>query len=298
MKILVTGAAGFIGFHLTKHLAESRPYSTIVAIDNFKPSYEPRIKEDRAIVLLKMGVNLLYGDVCDEVFIRYLFETHEFSHVIHLAGETGVRRSVQQPQDFANSNIGCFVQLLELIVPYKVHIVYASSSTVYGPDSSLPFDPTSAHGSASNMYALSKMVDEVIFRWVMQYFKCHLIIRCMQMFADAYCRESNTTILGLRFFTVYGPWGRPDMAVYKYAHNLATGKKIHMAIHDSDKPAVRDFTYIDDIISGITMAMAYHPDECGEIFNLGYSEPHSLEELLQILKVEMGIKEGYVVSLL
>jgi UDP-glucuronate 4-epimerase len=278
-RVLITGAAGFIGFHLSKRLKDSFQLSAdgtvVVGMDNFSPSYDVTLKEARALELKKSGVDLHRASVCEEDYVRFLFEKHDFTHVVHLAAEPGVRHSLEDPSDYI-PNISCFAVLLDVVKDYSgVSVLLASSSTVYGSPGPVPFSVSHSYPDPQNMYALSKKTNE--------------------MFAESYCHEYMIQSIVLRFFTVYGPWGRPDMAVYKFTQQLYEGKPLNVSLWTSDRrPVMRDFTYIDDVIDGVVMAMKYRPKLCGETFNMGFGSPVSMATMLHHLEEEMGIKGNVV----
>ncbi|ELU17888.1 hypothetical protein CAPTEDRAFT_227995 [Capitella teleta] len=269
-RILVTGGAGFIGFHLAKALAANKK-NVIVALDNFNDYYDVKLKIDRAYELHQLGVTVHNDDVCNADFLHALFIRHKFTHVAHLAAQAGVRYSLQNPLAYIRANVECQVALLDVLRSFKdVKLVYASSSSVYGKESEVPFSLRAHTDRPGNMYAASKKTDELL--------------------GYHYCHAYNISAVGLRFFTVYGPWGRPDMAVYKFAESMLDGKEVPLYEDSSDPIGLgRDFTYIEDIVQGTLASLDYVPSECGERFNLGFGNPVSLPEMLNILQHELNV---------
>lgn len=206
--ILITGAAGFIGFHMARKLSTTKPHYRLVGLDNFDSYYDVNLKYHRAKLLRQQNdVTVHEGDVCDERLLKHLFDKYYVTMVIHFAAQAGVRHSVTDPLAYVRSNVECFAVLLEQLRHYKkASLLYASSSSVYGKHSPLPFSAHHATGYPGNLYATSKLSNE--------------------MFADTYCNEYKVWSVGVRFFTVYGPWGRPDMAVYKFAKKISDGEAI------------------------------------------------------------------------
>ncbi|KAI0226829.1 UDP-glucuronate 4-epimerase 4 [Lamellibrachia satsuma] len=269
-RVLVTGAAGFIGFHLAKTLASTNN-TVIVGMDNFNDYYDVQLKKDRAFALHNLGVTVYHEDLCHTEFLEDIFVKYNFTHVTHLAAQAGVRYSLENPLAYIRANVECQVALLEVLRKYpKIKLVYASSSSVYGKHTPVPFQLTARTDRPGNMYAATKETDELL--------------------ANYYCHAYDMSAVGLRFFTVYGPWGRPDMATYKFAEAMVNDKEVPMFHVSDDKPLERDFTYVDDIISGVTMAMDYIPAECGEKFNLGFGQPVSVPAMINILKTELQVK--------
>lgn len=293
MKILVTGAAGFIGFHVAKRLLERG--DSVVGIDSINCYYDPKLKFAR---LAELGV----GSEAEEwkkpiqstkyecfVFIRMLCEDRQavealfakqnFDMVIHLAAQAGVRYSIDHPYEYIDANICGFITILEGCRQNKVkHLVYASSSSVYGNNPDYPFKETDRVDNPISLYAATKKANEL-----MAYTYSHLY------------RLSTT---GLRFFTVYGPWGRPDMAYFKFAKAILEGKPISVYNHGD---LYRDFTYIDDIVEGvIRVADFFYDRDRGKIskeseppyriFNIGKNKPVKLEYFIRVLEEILGKK--------
>lgn len=205
-NVLVTGAAGFIGFHLSRTLA-TRYNISVIGIDSFNDYYDVTLKRDRSFELSSKGVRVYHADVCDESFVRELIDEFDVKCVVHLAAQAGVRYSVKQPQSYASNNVDCFVSLLDVVSEFKnVYLVYASTSSVYGPFSPVPFSIARPLDRPGNMYAMTKQANERL--------------------AILYCNVTGMRHVGLRFFTVYGPWGRPDMAAYKFAEKILSGEEV------------------------------------------------------------------------
>ena len=205
-RVLVTGAAGFIGFHVSRTLA-ARQQVTVVGIDNFNDYYDVGLKRERAYELSKDGVRMFHADVCDEAFLGELIRDFNISCVIHLAAQAGVRYSVKEPHLYSANNIDCFVNLLEIVSQFRgVYLIYASTSSVYGPLSKVPFSIAQLLKRPGNVYSMTKQANERL--------------------AAVYCNVTGMRHVGLRFFTVYGAWGRPDMAAYKFADKILNGERV------------------------------------------------------------------------
>lgn len=269
--LLVTGAAGFIGFHLSEKLA--RAGLEVVGIDNLNDYYDPALKEAR-LDILRQYPNFSFQklDLDDREGMARLFDAHPFTHVINLAAQAGVRYSLENPHAYAKSNLTGFLNLLEECRRAQVqHLVYASSSSVYGGNRKLPFSTGDRVDHPVSLYAATKKAGELM--------------------AHSYSHLYGIPSTGLRFFTVYGPWGRPDMAVYIFTKALFEGGPIQVFNHGQMQ---RDFTYIDDIIEGVArvIPMAPGPSPEGEaahrIFNIGNSRPEKLTEMIALLEELTG----------
>jgi len=257
-KVLITGAAGFIGFHLAKHLKKLGHF--VIGLDNFNNYYLPTLKEDRKHKLIQQDIPIVLGDIQDSSLISDLIEKNEITHVVHLAAQAGVRHSFTHPHDYIDSNITGFVCLLEALKNKpKTKLVFASSSSVYGLTQEIPFKENTCTDTPTNLYGATKKAGEAL--------------------AFSYHHLYQIPMIGLRFFTVYGPWGRPDMAYFQFTKNILEGKPIKVFNHGDMK---RDFTYIDDIIEGTTNAL----DLCSgyDIFNLGNKKPVSVLTMIEILE--------------
>lgn len=263
-RVLVTGAAGFIGYHLCNALLDSA--STVLGIDNFNDYYSVQLKLDRAQALKEKGLDILNIDLTDQITLRQVIENFQPTHVVNLAAQAGVRYSLQNPHAYIQSNIVGFTNLLEILKDYP-HIVtlYASSSSVYGDNQKIPFAENDITDHPKNLYGATKKANELL--------------------AYAYHSLYNIRFIGMRFFTVYGPWGRPDMAYYLFAQSILEGHPINVF---EGQNIQRDFTYIDDIIVGITAAL-----DCPlkyEIFNFGNNQPVLLNDFIQCLEEILGKK--------
>ncbi|HZW45901.1 MAG TPA: NAD-dependent epimerase/dehydratase family protein [Microvirga sp.] len=283
--ILVTGAAGFIGYHVAERLlAQGRP---VVGVDCFTPYYDVALKEARFARLLPR--NRFVGervDLADPAATRALFQRHRCERVIHLAAQPGVRFT--DPMPYASSNLMGFMNLLEACRQAGVgHLVYASSSSVYGANRTLPFSEHESTEHPISLYAATKKANE--------------------MMAHAYAALFGLPCTGLRFFTVYGPWGRPDMAVYKFTHAIAEGRAIEVA---NAGRVWRDFTYVDDIVEGLVRLVdkapaadpgwdAEHPDPATSaaphrVYNIGNDSPEEVNHLIALIEAALGRKANRV----
>jgi len=262
VTILVTGAAGFIGFHTAKRLVEEG--KRVIGLDNFSPYYSVSLKRDRARELQKYGILVCEASVQDG--IRQLVEKEQVTHIIHLAAQAGVRYSLQDPDAYIRSNIDGFLSVLETVRthPYIV-TVWASSSSVYGLNPTTPFSEKDRTDSPANLYGATKKANEAM--------------------AHAYHHLFGVVLRGLRFFTVYGPWGRPDMAYFLFADKIMKGETIEVYGQGRFR---RDFTYIDDIVDGICGAL--EGSNPYAIYNLGNSHPEKVEELIACLESSLGKK--------
>jgi UDP-glucuronate 4-epimerase len=266
MKILVTGTAGFIGFHLAKVLLERG--DEVVGIDNFNDYYDVSLKEDRNKILEEYDNYKLYRlDISNLKELKKVFKENKFDKVCHLAAQAGVRYSIENPYVYIDSNVVGFVNIINLTKDNNIKdFIYASSSSVYGNTKEVPFSEDVDVNEPISLYAASKRSNEL-----MAYTYNHLF---------------GLNTIGLRFFTVYGPWGRPDMAIFKFVKNITEGKEID--VYNYGKDLKRDFTYVDDIVDGIIRAL--DSDYENEIFNLGKGSPDELGEMIEIIEDELGIK--------
>lgn len=262
-KILITGGAGFIGSACAKALMERGDEA--VLIDNFNDYYEPSLKEDRIKKFLKDCKFKLYrGDIRDEKFLEKIFKNENIDKVIHLAAMAGVRNSLLNPKLYADVNIMGSINLLEIAVKYKIkNFVFASSSSVYGNNKKIPFSESDFVDRPISPYAASKKADELI--------------------AYTYNHIYNLNVTALRFFTVYGPWGRPDMALFKFTKNIFEKKPIEVYNHGKMS---RNFTYIDDIVSGTLTVL----DKCKgyEVMNIGGDKEETLMKFIDVIEKNVG----------
>ena len=270
MKILVTGAAGFIGFHCAmRFLSEGH---TIVGLDNLNDYYDVKLKYAR-LALLKERERFMFVemDLSDRAGVDALFKKEGFDVVVHLGAQAGVRYSIDNPFAYVDSNITGTLTVLEGCRHYGIkHLLYASSSSVYGANTKQPFSIEDRVDSPISLYAATKKADELM----------------CQTYAHLY----RFPITGLRFFTVYGPWGRPDMAYFKFANAITAGKPIDVFNHGDMK---RDFTYIDDVVDGIHALVGSRPlaadDETPHrVYNLGNNNPEQLLDMISLLEAALG----------
>lgn len=283
MTILVTGAAGFIGFHLSKRLLTLGHH--VIGIDNLNEYYDPRLKMDR-LELLKVYPQFEFYkmDLTDRKALNSIFENNSIRIVIHLAAQAGVRYSLENPHAYAQSNLVGFINIIEACRHHPVdHFIYASSSSVYGATNHIPFSTKDPVDQPVSLYAATKKANELI--------------------AHTYSHLYQIPTTGLRFFTVYGPWGRPDMAYYSFTKNIFEGKIIKVFNYGDMR---RDFTYIDDIVEGIIRLLNKPPKTrpCGDkensgissskapykIYNIGNNRPENLLAFIQVLEKLIGKK--------
>lgn len=259
MKILVTGGAGFIGSHITKKLFERG--DEVVIIDNFNDYYNPKLKEDRLKILLKGCKFKLYrGDIRDQKFLERVFKKEKIDKIVHLAAMAGVRYSIQNPSICADVNINGSINLLEMAVKYKIkNFVFASSSSVYGNNKKTPFSEEDSVDCPVSMYAATKKADELI--------------------AHMYHHIYNLNVTALRFFTVYGPWGRPDMSYFLFTDAIFKEKPIKVFNYGK---MTRNFTYIDDIVSGTIKVL----DKCKGygVMNIGGDKEDKLLDFIGMIE--------------
>lgn len=271
MKILVTGAAGFVGYHSTLALLEKG--WEVVGIDNLNDYYDLNLKKGRLDILQKNNkFKFIYLDLSDKTGISELFETEKFDRVLHLGAQAGVRYSIENPYAYIDSNIVGTLTILEGCRNHSIeHLVYASSSSVYGANTKQPFSVDDRVDSPVSLYAATKKADE--------------------MMAYTYAHLYKISATGLRFFTVYGEFGRPDMAYFKFANAIMSGKPIDVYNHGDME---RDFTYIGDIVSGIMSIIEKGPvkkqDVSHNVYNLGNNKPEKLLDMINILEEKLGVK--------
>lgn len=279
-KILITGAAGFIGFHLTKKLQNTGDYQ-ILGLDNLNNYYDPQLKLARLQTLGFNTTNIVYGKTIRSIngntrFIKLdlenpllttIFRKNKFDFVINLAAQAGVRYSLINSQAYINSNIVGFANLLEACRNYPpTHLLYASSSSVYGLNKKVPFAENDITDSPASLYAATKKSNELM--------------------AHAYSHLFGLPCIGLRFFTVYGPFGRPDMAYYDFTSKIMTGRPITLFNRGN---LYRDFTYIDDVITAIMSLIIEKPKESDarvrhQVYNIGNDHPTKVSEFVRMLE--------------
>ena len=275
MKVLVTGAAGFIGAFLCKRLLETTK-DEIIGLDNINDYYDVSLKESR-LNMLKEYSNFKFvkGDISDKAFIDKLFNEYKFDIVVNLAAQAGVRYSIDHPDVYIQSNIIGFYNILEACRYHMPkHLVYASSSSVYGGNTKVPFSTYDKVDNPVSLYAATKKSNELL--------------------AHAYSKLYNIPTTGLRFFTVYGPMGRPDMAYFSFTNKLIKGETIEIFNYGNCK---RDFTYVDDIVEGIIKVMNKAPEKSNgkdglpippyKIYNIGNNNPENLLDFVQTLSEEL-----------
>lgn len=257
-RILITGAAGFIGFHLALFLKKRGDF--VIGLDHFNSYYDPQLKFDRAEILRKQGIDVIQGDIRDLEGVKRLLKNHGITHFVHLAAQAGVRHSIAHPNEYVESNLQGFVSILEACrhVP-TIKLVYASSSSVYGLNKKIPFSVEDPTDSPANLYGATKKANEAM--------------------AHAYHHLHGLSVTALRYFTAYGPWGRPDMAYYRFSRQIMEGVPIQIYNNGNMR---RDFTYIDDIVAGTAAAVDLGAP-C-EIFNLGNNRPVGLIDLISYLE--------------
>ena len=274
-KILVTGSSGFIGSNLSKRLLEDKS-NIVIGLDNMNDYYDVSLKEYRLNELLKYSnFNFIEGNISNKELINKIFDQYKPDIVVNLAAQAGVRYSIDHPDTYIESNIIGFYNILEACRNYPVeHLVYASSSSVYGNNAKVPFSVEDKVDTPVSLYAATKKSNELL--------------------AHAYSKLYNIPSTGLRFFTVYGPAGRPDMAYYGFTNKLINGETIKIFNYGNCK---RDFTYVDDIVEGIIKVMNKAPDKkTGEdglpiapykVYNIGNGNPESLLDFVNILQEEL-----------
>lgn len=276
--ILITGAAGFIGSFLSMHILDTVKDARVVGADCMTDYYDTSLKEERLRKLSEYGSRFTFRrlDIADKDALDALFTEFKPQIVVNLAAQAGVRYSITNPESYIRSNIVGFFNILEACRHTPVeHLVFASSSSVYGTNKKVPYSTDDKVDNPVSLYAATKKSDELM--------------------AHAYCKLYRIPATGLRFFTVYGPAGRPDMAYFKFTDKLVRGEPIQIY---NNGDMYRDFTYIDDIVTGVTDVMQRTPDETEDgapykIYNIGNSRPESLMRFVETLE-QCLIKEGII----
>ncbi|KAK4732855.1 hypothetical protein R3W88_025843 [Solanum pinnatisectum] len=281
LSVLVTGAAGFVGSHCS--LALKKRGDGVLGLDNFNSYYDPSLKRARQDQLTKHQIFIVEGDINDTELLKKLFDIVPFTHILHLAAQAGVRYAMQNPLSYVNSNVAGFVNLLEIAkaADPQPAIVWASSSSVYGLNTKVPFSEDHRTDQPASLYAATKKAGEAI--------------------AHTYNHIYGLSLTGLRFFTVYGPWGRPDMAYFFFTKDMIQGKSINVYVTQDDKEVARDFTYIDDIVKGCVGALDTAEKSTGSggkkrgpaqlrVYNLGNTSPVSVKKLVAILENLLNVK--------
>ena len=274
MSILITGVAGFIGFHLAKTLLDQG--REVVGVDDLNDYYDPALKEARLAGLKgRDGFNFLKLDVSDRVRIETLAAKYQdLTGIVHLAAQAGVRYSLVNPFAYMQANVDAHLVLLEAArrLPALKHFVYASSSSVYGANTHLPFSVDDRTDNPVSLYGATK--------------------KTMEVMSESYARMWDLPLTGLRFFTVYGPWGRPDMAAFIFLRKILAGEAIPV-FNNGDMQ--RDFTYVDDIVTGIVACLDQPPEAMDDtsshrIYNIGNNNSESLMRFISIIEETVGIR--------
>ena len=283
MKILVTGCVGFIGFHLSKKLILNG--HTVIGVDSINNYYGIKIKLDRLKILKKISKKFIFkkGDISNNFFLEKVFKKFKIDQVINLAAQAGVRYSIENPKAYLDSNLVGFFNILECSKKFKIkHLIYASTSSVYGNNSKLPFKESRHADHPIQFYAATKRSNEIM--------------------AHSYSHLYGLPTTGLRFFTVYGPWGRPDMALFIFTKNILKGHKIDLFNFGNH---IRDFTYVDDIVEPIIRLLKKPPKKMNKnlkkndpsesyapfkIYNIGNNKPKKLKEFVKAIEDKVGKK--------
>ncbi|MFR8657808.1 MAG: NAD-dependent epimerase/dehydratase family protein [Bacteroides caccae] len=283
--ILVTGAAGFIGSNLAKRLLSENKDIHVIGIDNMNEYYDVNIKHERLKEIESLGGSwkFIKGDLADKTLIDQIFDDYKPTVVVNLAAQAGVRYSITNPDAYIQSNLIGFYNILEACRHHEVeHLVYASSSSVYGSNKKVPYSTDDKVDNPVSLYAATKKSNELM--------------------AHAYSKLYNIPSTGLRFFTVYGPAGRPDMAYFGFTNKLREGKTIQIFNYGNCK---RDFTYVDDIVEGVVRVMQHAPEKANgedglpippyKVYNIGNNSPENLLDFVTILQEEL-IRAGVLPS--
>lgn len=272
-RVVVTGAAGFVGYHLARHLLDEGV--RVLGIDNLNAYYDPALKEARLARLRPSNLfEMEVVDIADHDRILELFRAFEPTEVAHLAAQAGVRYSLDNPRAYLSSNVDGFLSVLEACrhVPVR-HLVYASSSSVYGANTKVPFSESDRTDHPVSLYAATKRANELM--------------------AQTYGHLFKVPATGLRFFTVYGPWGRPDMAYYSFTKAIFEGREIEVF---NNGRMSRDFTYVDDVVEAVSRLLVHPPEaDAGgagvphAVFNIGNHSPVELERFIEIIGEKAGL---------
>lgn len=274
--VLITGSSGFIGSNLAKRILTEQPDTQVIGLDNMNDYYDVRIKEERLAELQKFpNYTFIKGNLADKALIFDIFEKYRPQVVVNLGAQAGVRYSITNPDAYIESNMLGFYNILEACRHYPVeHLVYASSSSVYGSNKKVPYSTDDKVDNPVSLYAATKKSNELM--------------------AHAYSKLYNIPSTGLRFFTVYGPAGRPDMAYFGFTNKLVKGETIKIFNYGNCK---RDFTYVDDIVEGVIRVMQKPPEKKNgedglpippyKVYNIGNSNPENLLDFVQILSEEL-----------
>ncbi|AXF55307.1 NAD-dependent epimerase [Salicibibacter kimchii] len=281
MKILITGAAGFIGMHFARRLLDDG--FNVVGLDNLNDYYQPQLKYDRIDVLNNYShFRFAEGDLADREMLETLFHEESFTHVVNLAAQAGVRYSLENPHAYVGANLVGFTNILEACRHHEIeHLIYASSSSVYGANQKMPFSTSDEVNHPVSLYAATKKANELL--------------------AHSYSHLYNLPTTGLRFFTVYGPWGRPDMAYYSFTKDIMEGNPIKVF---NNGEMMRDFTYINDIVEGMVRLLDYKPEGNPDfdksnpnpsesyapykVYNIGNNQPVKLMDFIRTIEKHIG----------
>ncbi|MGG3466308.1 NAD-dependent epimerase/dehydratase family protein [Neobacillus pocheonensis] len=269
--IFVTGCAGFIGFHLSKRLLDEGFH--VLGIDNINNYYDTKLKDDRLSILLKYpNFNFIKGSIENLELLESLFDQYDIEIVVNLAAQAGVRYSLKNPQVYIQSNLVGFANILDCCVKHQIkHLIYASSSSVYGNNKKMPFSVKDRVDNPVSLYGATKKANELL--------------------AYSYSHLYHLPSTGLRFFTVYGPWGRPDMAYYSFSNAIIKQEPIEVYNYGNMK---RDFTYIEDIIESIYRLIKKGPpaktESYNKIYNIGNNQPVQLTDFIKVLEEQLGKK--------
>ena len=282
--VFITGSSGFIGSNLAKRILITEPDTKVVGLDNMNDYYDVRIKEERLAELQKFeNYIFIKGDLADKALIDRVFEKYHPDIVVNLGAQAGVRYSITNPDAYIQSNVIGFYNILEACRHYPVeHLVYASSSSVYGSNKKVPYSTDDKVDNPVSLYAATKKSNELM--------------------AHAYSKLYNISSTGLRFFTVYGPAGRPDMAYFGFTNKLVNGETIKIFNYGNCK---RDFTYVDDIVEGVVRVMQHAPEKRNgedglpippyKVYNIGNNSPENLLDFVTILQEEL-VRAGVLPS--
>ena len=283
MRILVTGAAGFIGSHLSQRLLERG--DEVIGVDNLNDYYDVSLKEDRLDRLIARNSFTFHKiDVANRAALDAAFVSARADRVVHLAAQAGVRYSLENPQAYVDANVTGFLNILEMVRAHGTeHLVYASTSSVYGANTNMPFSVQSGTNHPVSLYAATKKANELM--------------------AHTYSHLFGIPTTGLRFFTVYGPWGRPDMALFLFTRKMLAGEPIDVFNHGHH---TRDFTYVDDIVEGVVRVVdtVAQPDPAWKgdqpspassaapyrVYNIGSNNPVNLSHYIEVLEKTLGVK--------
>ena len=267
MNILITGCGGFIGYHLSKKLILDEN-NFIIGLDNLNNYYSTKLKKNRIKNLKKKNFIFKKIDITNINSLKKLFKKYKFDYVINLAAQAGVRYSIENPRNYLENNIVGFFNILELCKEFNIkHLVYASTSSVYGDSKKFPLSENLNTDQPLSFYAATK--------------------KCNEIMAFNYSNLYKFQATGLRFFTVYGPFGRPDMALFKFVNSIINNKKIDLYNYGNH---YRDFTYVDDVVDAISKVIFKKRKEYHEIYNVGNGNPKSLKEYLLFIEKYLNIK--------